>query len=588
MQADGTAACWGENGMPSNDTANTSPGGAATPPAGTFSEVNAGYATACGVRTDQTLVCWGSDRFGKLQVPSGTFTHVVPGLNYVCALRTDGTIVCWGGDDPVVDPAQKLIRDVPSGQFSQVTVGIRHACALRADGSGTIVCWGHDTIRQGVNEGQTIVPPGTYSYVDVGNFTSCAVRTDGTPVCWARNFGGQQTYPKDTDGNNLTFTQLSTGNLHVCGLRPDKSVACWGRNLEGQASPVPAGRYTQVTAGSFHTCGMREGESTAVCWGNNMSGRVQPNMSSIPPQGGYAGFAYSFQFSMNPSPIKGAGAIAGIGPTPTFTVVEGSLPAGLSLSPTGLLSGTPTVAGSYPIKVAASTGLSPPDCVVPVTTAAPNDSQSMPCVPGDTTSVATATRAFTITVSPNAPPPGTIAGVVTTASDSAPAAGATVTITHTGGAPAGQATTGADGTYSVPDLTPGAYSVTASGTELQPQTKAATVTEGQTTTVNFALTPLIRPTVVSVWNNHYQTVTDGVFVEWSEAVQPMLGGTDRPALYTVHSDSACETAAIATGSAANWMPSRPTIRDMEMAGWENVVQGGSYYLRVAAGTELGS
>ena len=587
VASDGTAACWGENGIPSNDTVNVSPGGAATPPPGTFLEVNAGYATACGVRTDRSLVCWGSSRFNKLAVPTGTFTHVVPGLNYVCALRTDGTIVCWGGDDPAVDPDQKVIRDVPAGQFSQLTVGTRHACALRADGSGTIVCWGHNTIRLGASEGQTNVPAGTYTDVNVSNFTSCALRTDGTPVCWGRNLNGQQTYPRDTSGNLLTFTQISTGNAHVCGLRPDGTVVCWGRNTEGQVSPVPPGTYTQVTAGTFHTCGMRVGETTAVCWGNNMSGRVQPNLSNIPPQTGYINFPYSFQFAMNPSPIAGAGAIAGIGPTPTFTLVEGTLPAGLTLTPSGLLSGTPTVPGTYTLKVAASNGLSPPDCAVNVTAAAPNDSQSMPCVRGDTTSVATATRVFTVTISSDTPPPGTIAGVVTTAAGSAPVGGATVTVTHPGGAPAGQATTAADGTYSVASLTPGNYTVTASGTELQPQTKPATVTQSQTTTVNFVLGPLLRPTVVSVSNNHFQTVTDGVFVEWSEQISPFLGAAERAARYTVHTDPSCSSTPVATGAVSNWQPSAPRTRDLVMSGYENVVEGGTYYLRVLADTELG-
>jgi Ca2+-binding RTX toxin-like protein len=588
VQADGTAACWGENGMPSNDTANTTPGGAATPPAGvTFTEVNAGYATACGVTTEQTVVCWGSDRFGKLNEPSGTFTHVVPGLNYVCALRTDATIVCWGGDDPAVDPAQKVIRDVPAGQFSQLTVGTRHACALRADGSGQIVCWGHNTIRFGVNEGQTVVPPGTYTDVNVSNFTSCALRTDGTPVCWGRNLNAQQTYPTDAGGAVLTFTQISVGSSHVCGLRPDGTVVCWGRNTEGQASPVPPGTYTQVTAGTFHSCGMRVGESTAVCWGNNMSGRVQPNLSNVAPQMAYVNFPYSFQFAMNPSPIAGAGAIAGISPTPTFSVVGGALPAGLSLSPTGLLSGTPTAPGSYQIRVVASNGLSPADCAVPVTAAAPNDSQSMPCVPGNTTSVATATRTFTVVVSSDAPPPGTIAGVVTTASDGAPVGGATITVTHPGGAPAGQTTTADDGTYSVPDLTPGTYDVTASGTELQPQTVIATVTESRTTRVNFALGPLVRPTVTGVWFNFFNTVTDGLFIEWSEEISPFLGGLERAARYTVHTDALCATEAIATGAEGNWLPSAPRVRDLIMDGIENLDQGGTYYLRVLADTEFG-
>lgn len=578
VQQDGTVACWGENGMPSNDTANTSPGGAATPPAGvTFREVNAGYATACGVRSDQTLVCWGSSRFDKLVVPSGTFTHVVPGQNYVCALRTDSTIACWGGDDPAIDPAQKVIRDVPTGQFSQVTVGNRHACALRADESGTVVCWGHDTVlSSGVNEGQTNVPPGTYSYVNVSNFTSCALRTDGSPVCWGRNQGGQQSYPA-----GATFTQLSTGFAHVCGLRPDGTATCWGRNSEGQTI-VPPGTYTQVSAGTFHTCAVPTSGPPVRCWGNNQSGRVQPNMSNVAPQLGYAGYPYSFQFSMSTSTNSTLGGLAGISPSPTFSLVDGALPAGLSLSPSGLLSGTPTAAGDYSVKVAATNGLSPPDCVNPSV-----GTQSLPCTPGDPTSVATATRAFTISVSPDAPPPGTIAGRVTTASDGQPFDGATVTIAHSGGAPAGEVTTDGNGDYAV-ELLPGTYRVTASGPELQPETKPATVASQETTTVDFALGPLVRPTVVSVWNNHYQTVTDGVFVEWSESISPMLGDPARVARYTIHSDVACTTTAIATGSAPNWMPTRPRIRDVVMSGWENVVHGGSYFLRVAPGTELGT
>lgn len=372
VAADGTAACWGENGVPANDVLNVSPGGAATPPAGvTFLEVNAGYATACGITTEQAVVCWGSDRFDKLDEPAGTFTHVAPGLNYICALRTDGTVACWGGEAENVDPDQLVTTTVPSGTFTQVSVGIRHACALRAD--GTIACWGINA------DGQTNVPEGTYSYVNVGNFTSCALRTDGTPVCWGRNQGGQQTYPEGT------FTQLSTGFAHVCGLRPDGTVTCWGRSSEGQTL-APPGTYTHVSAGTFHTCAMPTSGPPAVCWGNNAAGRMQPSLSNTAPPQGFVSSPYSFQLAM----------ATYVSPDPTFSLVSGEPPPGIVLGPMGLLSGTPTAAGTYTFTVAASSnGLSPPDCV----NAGGGD---LSCTPGDTSSIATATRTFTIEVAPEA------------------------------------------------------------------------------------------------------------------------------------------------------------------------------------------
>lgn len=577
VQVDGTAACWGENGVPNNDVANLQPGGAANPPAGTFLMVNSGYATACGVRTNQTLVCWGNDRFGKLQPPSGTFSHVVVGLNYACALRTDGTVTCWGGDDPAApgaDPEQKVVRDVPSGAFTQLSLGIRHACALRADGS--IRCWGHDL------EGKTAVPggndtPGLYRYVTVGNFTSCALRTDGSPVCWGRVTSGQTAYPA-----GAVFTQISAGFAHVCGRAANGTVSCWGRNSEGQTI-VPAVAYTHVTTGTFHTCAMPASGPPAHCWGNNQSGRVQPNMSAVAPQGGYVGSPYNFEFTMNTSVNSSLGGIALVSPSPTFTLVEGTLPAGLSLSPDGLLSGTPTAAGSSTFTIAASNGLSPADCVNPGV----GTNLSLPCIPGDRTSGATATRTFTVVIGAEAPAPGSITGTVTAASGGLPVAGATIRLTYSGGAPAGETTTAADGTYTLAGLVPGVYDVQASGTGLEPQTKPATVVENQATTVSFVLGPLVRPTIVSVWLNHFQTVTDGLFVEWSENIQPGIGDPTRIARYTVHTSSTCSGAPVATGAESNWTGARPRTRDVVLNNPGNLLEGGTYYLRVDVDTELG-
>lgn len=551
LQADGTAACWGENGVPSNDIPNVQPGGAATPPPGVrFLELNSGYAISCGITTEQAVLCFGSARGGKLNEPAGTFTHVAPGLNYICALRTDGTLACWGGED---NPTQDALfhNNVPSGTFTQVTMGNRHACALRADGS--IACWGVNA------DGQTNVPPGSYSYVNVSNFTSCALRIDGTPVCWGRNQGGQQTYPPGT------FTQISTGFAHVCGLRADLTVTCWGRNSEGQTI-VPAGTYTHVSAGTFHTCAMPTSGPPAVCWGNNAGGRMQPSLSTIPPVEAFFSSPYSFQLTM----------ATYVSPAPTYELVAGSLPPGITLSPTGLLSGTSDAPGIYTFTVRAiSNGLSPPDCVQ----AGGGD---LSCTPGDSTSIATATRTYKLEVYGDPLVAGSIAGTVTALQTGAPVAGAPVTVTYPSGAPAGQTTTDAGGTYTVGGLPPGTYRVTASGPELEPQTQLATVEPEQTDTVDFVLGPLIRPTVVSVSNNTFQTVTDGLFITWSENILPPLALDTN---YTVHAGAGCTGPAIATGLNGNWQGTAPRLRDLEMSGWSNVVTGGTYWLQVLPGTE---
>lgn len=62
--------------------------------------------------------------------------------------------------------------------------------------------------------------------------------------------------------------------------------------------------------------------------------------SPLPPAG-TVGLAYSHQFT----------AANGVAPY-AWSVASGSLPAGLTLSASGLLSGTPAAAGSYAVTIA--------------------------------------------------------------------------------------------------------------------------------------------------------------------------------------------------------------------------------------------
>ena len=53
--------------------------GYCTPPAGTYTQINAGSNHTCEVKTDGTIVCWGEDGSRQVDVPAGAFGDVHPG-----------------------------------------------------------------------------------------------------------------------------------------------------------------------------------------------------------------------------------------------------------------------------------------------------------------------------------------------------------------------------------------------------------------------------------------------------------------------------------------------------------------------------
>ncbi|MCJ7510928.1 MAG: hypothetical protein MUP14_08600, partial [Dehalococcoidia bacterium] len=165
-------ACWGDNYFKQ-----------ATPPAGTFSQVSAGYIHTCGVKTDGTVACWGYNADGQATAPTGTFSQVSAGGAHTCGLTTDGTVACWGlNDGGQATP--------PAGTFSQVSTGGYHTCGVKTD--GTLACWGDS------GYGQATPPTGTFSQVGAGDSHTCGVKTDGTVACWGWNGYGQATPPAGT------------------------------------------------------------------------------------------------------------------------------------------------------------------------------------------------------------------------------------------------------------------------------------------------------------------------------------------------------------------------------------------------------
>jgi hypothetical protein len=78
-----SVTCWGE--LPEDDL----------PDEGLL-QVGTGDWNVCGVRTEGTARCWGSNGYGQLGVPDGEFIKVQPVREQVCGLRPEGELSCWG------------------------------------------------------------------------------------------------------------------------------------------------------------------------------------------------------------------------------------------------------------------------------------------------------------------------------------------------------------------------------------------------------------------------------------------------------------------------------------------------------------
>jgi hypothetical protein len=225
-------------------------------PAAGYVQVATGVTHTCGLKSDGTVACWGTDSHGQTVVPAGLedVTQVTAGAFHTCALRSNGTVACWGNSPLSFLPIPGDLSDA-----TQVDAGGNSTCAVR--NGGTVVCWGS------TERGKTDVPAdlAAITQVSVGSPYACALRSEGTVRCWGTDDTWGVTNPP---ADLVDVTQVSAGDLHACALRSDGTVRCWGDNRTGAATPpVDLAEVTQLSAGSFRTCALGR-DATVVCWGN--------------------------------------------------------------------------------------------------------------------------------------------------------------------------------------------------------------------------------------------------------------------------------------------------------------------------------
>ena len=390
IQDDGDLKCWGEDqygqlGNGASITADqTSP--SSTPidlgTGRTAVAVTTGAGHTCAILDNGDLKCWGSDQFGKLGDGGGINTNLYQPSSTAIDLGTGRTAVA-------------------------VSAGHSHTCAILDNGD--LKCWGRDNVGQ-LGDGGTNVNQDSPVSVDLGTDRTaiaisagyshtCAILDNGDLKCWGKDSDGQLGYggsvnnlnaPSSTAidlGTDRTAVGITAGHSHTCAILNNSDLKCWGKDNYGQlgdggttnqnqGSPVSVDLGTSrtaaaVSAGNYHTCAILD-NNEAKCWGRDNSGQLG-NGGSNTEQGSPVSvsgsntwdnttyFVSSTLWLVQNVAMSLLSPTLDAGSAPTSCTSTG-LPAGLSLSNTCVLSGTPTTLDSTTLTItpsnAAGSGLS--------------------------------------------------------------------------------------------------------------------------------------------------------------------------------------------------------------------------------------
>ena len=278
---------------------------------------------SCGIRSDGTIRCWGSNSYGNLgdgtttdrlvQTPiggGGTWKSISAGLSYSCGIRTDDTAWCWGNNiygqlgDGTTTTQIVPTAVIGGGTWKSISAGTFASCGIKSD--GTAYCWGRNANGQlgdgtttdrlvptAVSGGGTWILISTPPSVGFGDFDySCGIKSNGAAYCWGYNYYGNLGDGTTTDrlvptavSGGGTWSTISAAASHTCGIMSDSTVRCWGDNTNGGLGDgtttnrlVPTtlsggGTWLKISAGYLFTCGLLS-DSTARCWGRNYVGQL--------------------------------------------------------------------------------------------------------------------------------------------------------------------------------------------------------------------------------------------------------------------------------------------------------------------------
>lgn len=260
-------------------------------------------------------------------------------------IRANNTNISTGAPNPLTEVVGDA--EILSNYLHPVTQGVEIRVRIQADLGSVDHQWSV-TIKALTFDGPGDISAGVCARYDPSTDTCYLLVLDGTTN------GALTGYLFAISAGSYVQIAVSANNLSLA-INDVLKLECNGTAIKGYKNGVliPGLSVTDATI----TTGVRGGadaywDSAAniglgPLTGDVLSAPVAPTITIASPPGGTVGSSYSYQFGAT-------------GSTPiTWSLNSGTLPAGLSLSAGGLLSGTPTTAIAYAFTVKASNGTAP-------------------------------------------------------------------------------------------------------------------------------------------------------------------------------------------------------------------------------------
>ena len=241
----------------------------------TWTSVSASSSHTCGRRSNGRIYCWGNDFGGVLgNGPASTADRHVPALvsggftdwrsvdagisATACGVRVNGRLYCWGsdlrgqlGNGPGVSGSDVPVQVSGNARnWASVSAGSVHTCATRTN--RRLYCWGVDNLGQ-LGNGPTstadrhvpgLVPGGgSWTAVAAGDGHTCGRQATGRLYCWGWDKFGilgddgtetNQPSPVEVSGGATDWTQFSIDTVNSCARTRTGRLYCWGYDSDGR------------------------------------------------------------------------------------------------------------------------------------------------------------------------------------------------------------------------------------------------------------------------------------------------------------------------------------------------------------------